>query len=108
MTDLLEGKIMGIFGFHKLKKDKRAWALALYGKRLRNPEMVSEEELSVITTGMLMQHLRIIRESVSIINKTNNSDTRQGRIELCRKHLQNAKDLEAFCDKEQLAIVNQL
>jgi len=70
--------------------------------------MVSEEELSGITTGMLMQHLRIIRESVSIINKTNNSDTRQGRIELCRKHLQNAKDLEAFCDKEQLAIVNQL
>ena len=53
-------KAESMFGFGKKKVDKAAWAEAVYGQKLKNPERESEEQLSALTTGLLMQHHRII------------------------------------------------
>lgn len=46
--------------------DKATWAEAVYGQKLKNPERESEEQLSALTTGLLMQHHCIIIDSVRI------------------------------------------
>ena len=76
-----------MFSLKKKKIDKSAWAEAIYGKKLKHPEKESEEQLSVITTGMLMQYSRIIYDSVRIVRTTKNADTRQGRLDLCLQPL---------------------
>ena len=81
---------------------------AIYGKIAKNPNAVSDQELSAMTTGMLQQYMRIISESVSIIKGTKNDDTRQGRIELCQKNHAKAKVLEPFCDEEQKVMIMQM
>ena len=94
-----------MFGFGKKKIDKGAWAEAIYGKKLKNPEKESEEQLSALTTGLLMQHHRIILDSVRLVHTTKNPDTRAGRAELCHKHYQEMLKLKPFCNKEQLDII---
>lgn len=94
-----------MFGLGKKKVDKGAWAEAVYGKKLKHPEKESEEQLSALTTGMLMQHHRIIMDSVRIIQTTRNADTKQGRIDLCHRHFQEMQKFKPFCNKEQLAMI---
>ena len=94
-----------MFGFGKKKINKAAWAEAVYGQKLKHPEKESEEQLSALTTGLLMQHHRIIMDSVRIVRTTKNPDTRQGRVELCHKHYQDMLKLKPFCNKEQLAMI---
>lgn len=95
-----------MFGLGKKKKiDKGAWAEAIYGKKLKNPEKESEAQLSVLTTGLLMQSHRIIMDSVRICRTTKNPDTYQGRIELCQKHYNDMLKLKPFCNDKQLAII---
>ena len=94
-----------MFGFGKKKVDKAAWAEAVYGQKLKNPERESEEQLSALTTGILMQHHRIIIDSVRIIHTTKNAETRQGRVELCQRHYKDMLKLKPFCNKEQLAMI---
>ena len=95
-----------MFGLGKKKKiDKGAWAEAIYGKKLKNPEKDSEARLSVLTTGLLMQSHRIIMDSDRICRTTKNPDTYQGRIELCQKHYNDMLKLKPFCNDKQLAII---
>lgn len=94
-----------MFGFGKKKIDKAAWAEAVYGQNLKHPEKASEDQLSVLTTGLLMQHHRIIIDSVRLVHTTKNADTRAGRIELCHQHYQEILKLKPFCNKEQLNII---
>ena len=94
-----------MFGFGKKKINKAAWAEAVYGQKLKHPEKESEEQLSALTTGLLMQHHRIIMDSVRIVRTTKNPDTRQGRVELCHKHYQDMLKLKPFYNKEQLAMI---
>ena len=75
------------------------------GQKLKNPERESEEQLSALTTGLLMQHHRIIIDSVRIIHTTKNAETRQGRVELCQRHYGDMLKLKPFCNKEQLAMI---
>ena len=96
-----------MFGFGKKKIDKGAWAEAVFGKKLKNPNQVSEQELTAYTTGMLQQYLRIILESANIVRTTRNLETKQGRIELCHTNLERMKKLEQFCNDEQKAMILQ-
>lgn len=97
-----------MFGFGKKKKiDKVAWAEAIFNKTLKNPDKVSEEELSVYTTGMLQQYLRIILESVNIVKTTRNEETRQGRVDLCYTNLERMQKLEPFCNDDQKTMILQ-
>lgn len=93
-----------MFGWKK-KVDKVAWAKAVYSKEIKNPQQVSEEQLSKLTTFMLEQHLRIIEESSKIVHATKNADTRDGRIALCHQHYQEILKLKPFCNREQLVMV---
>lgn len=92
-------------GFGKKKIDKAAWAEAVYGQKLKLPEKESEEQISVLITGLLIQHHRIIPDSVRLVHTTKNADTRAGRVELCHKHYQEMLKLKPFCNKEQLNII---
>lgn len=94
-----------MFCFGKKKVGKAAWAELVYGQKLKNPEKESEEKLSVLTTGLLMQHHRIIIDSVKLIRTTRNAETRQSRIELSQKHLKEMRQFIPYCDKEQLAMI---
>ena len=98
-------KAKRMFGFGKKKVDKAAWAETVYGQKLKNPERESEEQLFALTTGLLMQHHRIIIDSVRIIDTAKNAETRQGRMELCQRHYGDMLKLKPFCNKEQLAMV---
>lgn len=92
-----------MFGFGKKKKvDKAA---LVFSVPLKNPEKLSEEQLSELTTVMLMQHARIINDSVRLVWTTKNSDTRQGRTELYLKHYDGMLKLKPFCNEEQLAMI---
>ena len=93
-----------MFGWKK-KVDKVAWAKAIYGKEIKNPQHESEERLSTLTTFMLEQHHRIIVESSQIIRTTKSTDTRKGRIDLCHQHYQEMIKLKPFCNNEQLTII---
>ena len=95
-----------MFGFGKKKSDKAALAEAVYGQKLKHPEKESEEQLSALTTGLLIQHHRIILDSVRLVHTTKNVDTREGRIDLCRKHYQEMLELKPFCNKEQMNIIH--
>lgn len=92
-----------MFGWNK--KDKAAWAEAIYQKKIAHPEKEPEEKLVQLTTFMLEQHHRIITESVSIVLTTKHADTLQRRIELCHKHYTEMMKLKPFCNKEQLAMI---
>ena len=96
-----------MFGFGKKKNDKGAWAKAIWEKKLKNPDQVTEQELSAYTTGMLQQYLRIILESVNIIETTRNAEAKKGRIDLCQKNLIRMKKLEPFCNSDQKAMIHQ-
>jgi len=72
-SGLTVGRII-LIGFGKKKK--------MHGQKLKNPEKESEERLSVLTTGLLMKHHRIILDSVKLIHITKNAEMRQSRIEL--------------------------
>ena len=58
-----------MFGFGKKKIDKAAWTEAVYGQKLKHPEKESEEQLSALITELLMQHHRIIMDSVLYIRR---------------------------------------
>ena len=74
-----------MFG-RKKKIDKAAWAEAIYQKKIAHPEKEPEEKLVQLTTFMVEQHHRIIRESLQIVLTTKYAETRQGRVDLCHKH----------------------
>ena len=93
------------FGFGKKKIYKAAWGEAVYGQKLKHLEKESEDQLSALTTELLMQHYRIIMDSVRLVHTTKNADTRAGRVELCHKHYQEMLKLKPFCNKEQLNII---
>ena len=59
-----------MFGLGKKKIDKAAWAEAVYGQKLKHPEKDLEDQLSALTTVLLMQHHRIIMDSVRLVHTT--------------------------------------
>ena len=96
-----------MFFFRKKKIDKAAWAALVYEKPPKNIERESEERLSSLTTMMLMQHHRIITESVRIVLATKNDETRRSRMDLSRHHYQEMVKFKPYCNKEQSEIIRQ-
>ena len=64
-----------MFGFGKKKVDKGAWVEVVYRKKLKHPNRESKEQLSVLTTGLLMQHHRIILDCARLMCTTKNTNT---------------------------------
>lgn len=96
-----------MFFFRKKKVDKTEWATLINGKSPKNIEKVSEERLSSLTTISLIQHYRIVAESVKIVLATKNDETRRSRTDLSREHYQKMMKFKPYCNKEQLEILRQ-
>lgn len=94
-----------MFGFGKKKIDKAAWAALVFSEPPKHPEKLSEEQLSTLTTGLLIQHHRIILDSVRLVASTKNPETKQSRTEFSYKHYQEMVMFKPFCNKEQLAMI---
>lgn len=95
-----------MFGLGKKKKvDKAAWAALVFSEPPKNPKKLSEEQLSALTIGILIQHARIINDSVRLVQITKNPDTKQSRMELALKHYDGMLKLKSFCNEEQLAMI---
>ena len=96
-----------MFFFRKNKIDKAAWAALVYEKPPKNVEKEPEERLSRLTSLMLMQHLRIIVDSVRIVQATKNDETRRSRTELTLEHYQKMVKFKPYCNEEQLELLQQ-
>lgn len=94
-----------MFWFKKI--DKAAWASLVLARPVSHAEQIPTEKLSAATDHLLSQWQEIIMESVSIIQRTANTDTRQGRIDVCRRHLTRMNDLKPFANKKQLAVIRE-
>ena len=80
----------------------------MFGKKARFPREFTEAQLCRLTTDLLMQHDRIIKESAEIVRNTENEDTRRSRIELMQKYYYDGMlRLKPFCNSEQLAVINE-
>ena len=89
------------------KTDKAVWASLVLARPVSHKEQIPTEKLSAATDCLLTQWREIIMESVSIIERTNNADTRQRRIDLCRRHLKRMNELKPFADRRQLALIRE-
>jgi hypothetical protein len=92
-----------MFGFGKKKVDKAAWATAVFAEPPKHPEKLKETDLAAITRELIFQNLRIINESIDIVQRTRNEDTRQGRIDLIGKRYTHLQTLEPFADENSRA-----
>ena len=99
---------MSLFGLSKGDKHKEAWCEAVFGKKARFPREVTEAQLSRLTSDLLMQHDRIIRESAGIVRNTKNADTLLSRRELIRlNYYEGMLRLKPFCNARQLAVISE-
>ncbi|MBS7306489.1 MAG: hypothetical protein KIG43_00205 [Eubacteriales bacterium] len=96
-----------MFGWRN-KANKAEWAEAIYQKKIAHPENESDEKLSRLTTFMLEQHYRIIMESIQIVLSTKYADTRTSRTKLIHQHYLEIQKLKPFCNKEQLAMIQEV
>ncbi len=98
-----------MFGFGKKKIDKAAWgALVLaFPPTPESAEQIPIEKLRRATEHVFVQKVRIFMESVEIIRRTKNEDTRQGRIDLCRKHYGYFLELKPFATRERQATIRK-
>ena len=96
-----------MFFLRKKKIDKAAWAALVYEQPPKDTEGESEERLSSLTTLMLIQHHRIIVDSVRIVLATKNVETYNSRMDLSRYHYQEMLKFKPYCNKEQLEILRQ-
>lgn len=86
---------------------KTRWAELVLAPPVRHPENVSVGKLQAATDHLLPQLRDVIMESCHIIRRTRNEDTRQGRIDLCRRHLARLDRLKPFADKRQRAMIRE-
>ena len=86
---------------------KAKWAELVLAPPVRRPEKISVGKLQAATDHLLPQLRDIVIESCAIIRRTRNEDTRQGRIDLCRRHLARMEQIKPFADKKQRAVIRE-
>ena len=87
---------------------KEEWCECLFGKKVRFPREFTEAQLRRLTTDLLMQHDRIIRECAEIIRATEDEAARWSRIDLMRlNYYEGMLRLRPFCSDEQLIVIEE-
>ena len=86
---------------------KTRWARLVLAAPMKHPEKISAAQLQTATEHLLPQLRDIIIESCHIIRRTRNEDTRQSRIDLCRRHLARMEEIKPFADKKQRAVIRE-
>lgn len=99
---------MPLFKLSTKDQNKEAWCEAVFGKKVRFPREFTEAQLCRLTTDLLMQHDRIIKESVEIVRNSEIEDTKLSRIEEIRmQYYEGMLRLKPFCNCEQLALISE-
>lgn len=94
-----------MFG-QKEKADKSEWVSLVFAPPYPpNPELIPTQKLQEATGYLLVQLRKIILESVEIIRRTKNEETRQGRMALCEKHIARMRKIKPYATAEQLAMI---
>ena len=94
---------MAIFKVSEKDQHKEEWCETLFGKKARFPREFTEAQLRRLTTDLLMQHDRIIRECADIIRDTEDEAAKWSRIDLMRlNYYEGMLRLKPFCNDEQL------
>ena len=97
-----------MFELSKEDRYREAWCEAVFGKKARFPREFTDAQLRRLTTDLLMQHDRIIRESAEIIRDTEDENTRYSRIDLMRmNYYEGMLRLRPFCSDEQLIVIEE-
>ena len=86
---------------------KTRWAELVLAPPVRRPEKISVGKLQAATDHLLPQLRDIVIESCAIIRRTRSEETRQSRIDLCRRHLARLEQLKPFADKRQRAMIRE-
>ena len=87
---------------------KEEWCECLFGKKVRFPREFTDAQLRRLTTDLLMQHDRIIRECADIIRDTEDEAAKWSRIDLMRlNYYEGMLRLKPFCNDEQLAVIEE-
>ena len=96
------------FKLSEKDQNKEAWCEAVFGKKARFPREITEAQLCRLTTDLLIQHARIIKESAEIVRTAEDIDTRLSRIEMMRMYYNDGMlRLKPFCNSEQLAMISE-
>ena len=99
---------MALFELSTKDKEREAWCEALFGKKVRFPREFTDAQLRRLTSDLLMQHDRIIRESAAVIRDTEDEDIRRSRIELMRlNYYEGMLRLKPFCSDELLTVISE-
>ena len=99
---------MKVFRLSEQDKHKEEWCETLFGKKARFPREFTEAQLRRLTTDLLMQHDRIIRECADIIRDTEDEAAKWSRIDLMRlNYYEGMLRLKPFCNDEQLAVIEE-
>ncbi len=99
---------MSLFKLSEQDKHKEDWCETLFGKKVRFPREFTEAQLRRLTTDLLMQHDRIIRESADIIRDTDDEAARYERIDLMRmNYYEGMLRLRPFCSDEQQLVIEE-
>lgn len=97
---------MSMFGLGK-KRAREKWISLVFAQPVMHPEQITDARLHDATERQVVRRREIILESIEIILKTKNEDTRQGRIELCRKHYAFLQEIKPFADRKQLSMIRE-
>jgi len=99
---------MALFRLSAEDKHKEDWCETLFGKKVRFPREFTEAQLRRLTTDLLMQHDRIIRESADIIRDTDDEAARYERIDLMRmNYYEGMLRLKPYCSDEQQLVIEE-
>jgi hypothetical protein len=99
---------MALFELSKEDRYREAWCEAVFGKKARFPREFTDAQLRRLTTDLLMQHDRIIRECADIIRDTEDEAAKWSRIDLMRlNYYEGMLRLKPFCNDEQLAVIEE-
>ena len=97
-----------MFELSKEDQYREAWCEAVFGKKARFPREFTDAQLRRLTTDLLMQHDRIIRECADIIRDTEDEAAKWSRIDLMRlNYYEGMLRLKPFCNDEQLAVIEE-
>ena len=93
---LIIGETMGLFGFGK-KKDLLFWQKAVIEN---SPDRVvqTEDQLRKLTNVLVANDVRIIQESIDIIQSTKSAETKESRCKVLADRIQHLEKLEPFAD----------
>ena len=87
------------------EKVNMKWAALVFASPIEHPVRITDDRLRRATERQVVRRCEIITESIDIIQKTKYEDTRQRRVDLCRKHIDYLVQLKPYAEKKQLAMI---